>query len=302
MADVTFIHDLRPSAPVDLALTVGVLRRLPANLLYPLRDGEFRVVLDLDGVQRLLGVRQVASRHLLVRGLDAPLTGIDSVSAEDALRRLLGLDVDLAPALVAFEAEPVTAALSHTLKGLRPPRFPSLWETLVQVIPFQQVSLAAAMSALNRLVAALGTSVEYDSEAYVRIPSAQRVVEADPDALRACGLSAAKVAVLRGCASWILDGKINDATIAALPDDDAALLLRQLPGIGPWSAQLTLLRGFGRLAQFPSGDSGAARGLRDVFAGSADPTVAAAQTLEGLGRWRGYLYFMLLGRRIQAGG
>jgi 3-methyladenine DNA glycosylase/8-oxoguanine DNA glycosylase len=77
-----------------------------------------------------------------------------------------------------------------------------------------------------------------------------------------------------------------------------AVRLRALPGIGPWSAQLILLRGLGRLGNFPAGDSGALRGLREVFSAAPDPGEAAAEALERLGDWRGYLYFMLLGRRL----
>ena len=46
-----------------------------------------------------------------------------------------------------------------------------------------------------------------------------------------------------------------------MPSRQAQHALMELPGIGPWSAALVLLRGFGRLDVFPPGDVGAARGL-----------------------------------------
>ena len=48
MLDNDFSHEIRLRAPFDLALTTAVARRLPSNILYPLRDGELRVVMSLD--------------------------------------------------------------------------------------------------------------------------------------------------------------------------------------------------------------------------------------------------------------
>ena len=76
--------------------------------------------------------------------------------------------------------------------------------------------------------------------------------------------------------------------------------LTRIPGIGRWSAQVALLRGLGRLSVFPAGDAGAIRSLREVFAQREEPDLAASAVLDRMGEWRGYLYFMLLGRRLLA--
>ncbi|MGZ3510494.1 MAG: hypothetical protein ACXVAC_19240, partial [Vulcanimicrobiaceae bacterium] len=65
-------------------------------------------------------------------------------------------------------------------------------------------------------------------------------------------------------------------------------------GIGPWSAAVVLLRGFGRLDTFPMGDSGVARSIRLL---TGDPNAQVDGVLEALGPTRGMLYFhLLLGR------
>jgi DNA-3-methyladenine glycosylase II len=299
MSNDTFSYTMHLVEPFDLELTTGVARRLPSNILYPIRDGELRIVMALDDGIGLVGVRQSDSQTLAYRelGVVAP-SDARRAAMEANLRRLLGLDVDITPLVTLLAHDPILAPLAHRLSGLRPPRFLNLWETFVQVIPFQQVSLAAAMTMLNRLAMNFGPCVRFESEDYIGAPDLKRTLGASDADLRACGLSAAKATALRGCAKWIAEGKIREDELESLPDDEAALRLRRLPGIGPWSAQLILLRGFGRLGNFPAGDSGALRGLREVFASTSDPDTAAGEALARLGAWRGCLYFMLLGRKI----
>lgn len=294
-------HTIHVRAPFDLALTVAVARRLPTNILYPMRDGELRFVLELERATYLIGVCQPEPDLVTYRALGDPLAAHDVALAEGAVRRLLGMDVNLAPLGALMESEPVIGPLFRRLAGMRPPRFLSLWETLVQVIPFQQVSLAAAMSAVNRLAGKYGARVHFEDADYLGAPSVERAAAWTDADLRACGLSQSKARALRGCVESIQSGALREETLAAISDEEAALQLRRLPGIGPWSAQLILLRGFGRLRMFPSGDSGAARGLRTLFKDARDPDSEAAAALSRLGAWRGYLYFMLLAsRHLQA--
>ncbi len=290
-------HAIQLTAPFDLALTAAVLRRLPSNILYPIREGELRLVMSLDSQHWLIGVRQTDPRTVVYRALGNDLGDERQATIETCVRRSLGLDVDLAPLDTLLARDPVLGPLAQQLSGMRPPRFLSLWETFVQVIPFQQVSLAAGMTMVNRLALSYGPRVRFEGEEYVGAPLIERILGCGTAELRACGLSGAKAVALRGCADWIEAGKISEREIDSLPDEAAIRRLCALPGIGPWSAQLILLRGFGRLGNFPAGDSGAARSLREVFAAEQDPAGAAAKALACLGEWRGYLYFLLLGRR-----
>ena len=70
-------------------------------------------------------------------------------------------------------------------------------------------------------------------------------------------------------------------------------------GIGPWTAAVIALRGFGRLDVFPMNDSGVARSLREL---SGDPAVDADAILARLCHQRGMLYYHLLIGRLAARG
>ncbi len=125
-------------------------------------------------------------------------------------------------------------------------------------------------------------------------PTPAALLAAHERDLRAAGLSANKVGHLRAVADALERGDVTEGEIERLPTVQAAERLVQLHGVGPWSAAVVLLRGFGRLDTFPLRDSGVARTAALL---SGDPDVDLDAVLEALGPTRGMLYYhLLLGR------
>ncbi len=287
--------------PFDLTLTVKVLRRRPTHLADILVDGEYRHVLELHGRERLIAVRQKAPNRLLIRALDGPLTARESAEATKAVERMLGPRFDTAAALAALSMDERLFALGSHFAGLKPPRFESLWVTILSVVPFQQVSLEAGIATLNRLLKLLGSRHHADGDTCYGFPRPERLLDCDPIALRACGLSLAKVHTITRTARMIAAGELSESDIERLDDTQAMERLMALPGIGPWSAGLILLRGFRRLGVFPAGDAGASRSLREFFQFSSETPMDAVESVQSrLGPWRGYLYFLLLAWKLLA--
>lgn len=289
--------------PFDLALTVAVLRRRAAHAVEVFADGEYRRVLTLGGGRRLVGVRQIGSDRVALRGLDGELEPEEAREAARMVDRMLGLSFDTAPLHRAFAQDARLAPLVERLAGMKPPRFESLWVSLLSVVPFQQVSLDAGMAVLNRIIMRFGPALEHTGRAYYAFPTPERWLAAEPEALRACGLSYAKIRTLTGLAERIVGGTLRERDIEEASDDDALTQLTALPGIGPWSAHVILLRGFRRLSFFPAGDSGAARNMNALFDLSGKGYHPDAQELlERLGAYRGYLYYVLLAWKLLATG
>jgi 3-methyladenine DNA glycosylase/8-oxoguanine DNA glycosylase len=269
--------------PYSLSLTVQVLRRVPTNIVDQWADGTYSRALQIGTEEYILRVRQldpVTLEVVATRPCEAALP---------LLRRMLGLDVDLAPALRLAAADPRLGPIVQRFTGLRPPRFGSLFETLGMTVPFQQVSLEAGQSFVNRLVERFGRS----RRGLWLFPEPEAIANASLEDLRAAGLSTAKAATLRHAAFLIVAGTLNDVEIERLPSGEALRLLDDLPGIGPWTAGVILLRGFGRLDVFPHGDVGARRTLSHLLErtspiGDADET----DVLEQLGPYRGLVYFL----------
>ena len=280
-----------------------VLQRRPTNLTDVWEDGRYLRVFTI--ADRLFLV-EVANHGTIdeprVRFRVLHGAGFRSTRREISrlVRRVLGLDVDPGPLQRLLERERRLRSVAFALRGMRPPRFPSLFETVANVVPFQQVSLDAGIAIVRRLVERLGESVLHAGQKRYAFPSAAAVAQARLATIRACGLSGRKAEALRGLAAAIEAGEVAEATLSPLSNSEAMRLLTELRGIGPWSAALILLRGFGRLDVFPAGDVGAIRGLAALMHVEQGPSLD--RVIRRFGERRGYLYFCALGSALLARG
>jgi DNA-3-methyladenine glycosylase II len=290
-------HDVAVASPYRLDLTVSALRRLSTNVVDVLTpDGEY--VRVIAGARRPVVVRVKQERP------DSIAVTIDGPRSEHAqvlvlARRILGVDRELTHFDRAAARMPWLRPLALRMRGVKPPRYPSLWEAFVNAIAFQQVSLHAASAIVRRLITTLSPPIESEGTLSYVFPSAEQVLGADDELLRATGLSTGKLATLRRVGEALASGAMSEAMLEEHPSADAAALLRQIKGIGPWTATVILLRGLGRLDVFPMNDTSVARNLA-LVAGSA--TLDVGKILEALGPQRGMLYYHLLLARLEARG
>lgn len=215
------------------------------------------------------------------------------------VERILGADADVSAFVRAAAAIPWLAPLARGALGVKPPRYPTLWEAAVNAIVYQQVSIHAAGAILRRVIERYGTPVTTAGVQLYPFPTAQTIVDADADELRGLGLSINKVVAVRHVGRSILDGELDEAGLGLLPTPELTAALVAQRGIGPWTAAVIALRGFGRLDAFPMNDSGVAKGLRDL---TGQPSVDVPALLAQLGEQRGMLYYHLLLGRLAARG
>lgn len=290
-------YEVQAAAPYRLDLTVNALRRLATNVVDVLTpDGRYVRALDGPGDPMLVQVRQAGPTTLAVT-MDGPPR--EHPAALATVGRVLGIDRDIQPFRRAAGRVPWLRALAERMAGVKPPRYPTLWEACVNAVVFQQVSLAAASAITRRVVLLLGSRAEIDGVPAYGFPGADRFVNARAVELREAGLSAAKLDALRGCAEAILSGALDERELEALPSADAAARLREIRGIGPWTAVVILLRGLGRLDVFPMNDTSVARNLAFV-SGAAPRDVRGL--LRALEPQQGMLYYHLLLARLEARG
>ena len=294
------------AAPYNLQATVRLLQRRPTNRVDRWgADGYRRAVPTAHG-PRLLHLRDFGTIHkpdlrLQVLGGDTPPDSTAELIA--TLRQMLGLDAPPVPEAALSEIEPLLAPVLFALDGFRTPCFPALFETCASVLPFQQLSLDAGTAIVGRIVENFGVQMLLDGALWYCFPSPEAIAGADPERLRQTGLSRSKVAALQGLAHRIAGGSLSSEHLRALSTPEAIAALRDLPGIGPWSANLILLRGFRRLDVFPEGDVGAARNLTALIQAPQLLTPAEASAFAArFGDQRGYLYFLALGAQLRAKG
>lgn len=294
---------LHTAAPFHLEATVRVLQRRSTNVVERWEDDRFLRVIATRAGLVLVEVKNRGTidapdlRYAIVRGSASVAT---HARVEQTLRTKLGLDVDPGELQRLTEAEPNLRSTAIRLRGMRPPRFAELFEVFANVIPFQQVSLDSGIAIVGRLVDRFGKHLDHDGRRRHAFPSAAVIAKARVQALRDCGLSRQKANSLHHIARLIASRKLTEKALANASTKDALAMLTELPGIGPWSAAVVLLRGFGRLDVFPPGDVGVVRGLGTVMQLAGGKPFR--QILERFGDHRGYLYFCSLGGLLLAKG
>ena len=289
-------YELRLPGLFRLDLTVHALRRLPTNVVDVLTSDN-RYVRAFAGPHEntVISVKQSGARKLRVTIDGAG----DELEVLETVRRMLGLDRQLMPFNRAAARIPWLRALAIRMRGVKPPRYPTLWEAFVNAIAFQQVSLQAASAIVGRLVAALQPAIRHHGLALYPFPRVEQFLGAGDTALRAAGLSGSKIATLRRAGDAIVDGTLSEGVLEERPTPECMAMLTGIKGVGPWTATVVMLRGLGRLDVFPLNDTSVVRNLALL----AGPTaVDLSQALARLRPQQGMLYYHLLLARLETRG
>jgi len=138
----------------------------------------------------------------------------------------------------------------------------------------QQLSTKAARAIYERLTGL------FDG----RTPTPAELLEADPEVVRAVGLSRPKLAYMRDLAAKIESGQLDLDALPELSDEAVAAQLTAVKGLGQWTADMFLIFHLGRPDVLPVGDLGVRRAVERHYGFERLPD---AEELEGLGeRWR----------------
>jgi DNA-3-methyladenine glycosylase II len=168
--------------PFRLDLTAWALRRRPENEM-DCWDGEtYRRVLTIHDRPIELTAQQIGNPErprLRVTLHAARITPRTKAVARSLVERMLGLRTDLAAFYKLAARDAKIAPLTEAFRGLKPPRFPSVFEAVVNGIACQQLSLLVGILLLNRLTRRFGSAAlnpvrafpDPDRLAIAKIPS-----------------------------------------------------------------------------------------------------------------------------------
>jgi DNA-3-methyladenine glycosylase II len=302
LRSITF--DLKPIPPFRLDLTVWALRRRRDNAIDVWDGTTYRRVLVVGEVPLTVAVNQVErpdAPRLRVR-VDGPTATSEVAPALIvALERLLGIRVDLAAFYHLAARDPHLGHLTERFRGVKPPRFPTSFEALLNAIACQQFTLTVGIRFLNRLAGAHGQAGPGTDPVIRALPGPADLAHLDPDVLRGLGFSHHKARALVEAGRATLDGTFDLEELANLDDIAAVARLRELRGVGRWTAEYVLLRGLGRIHVFPGDDVGARKNLHR-FLGLASPLDYAGvhRAVAGWYPYAGLVYFHLLLDRLAA--
>lgn len=211
-----------------------------------------------------------------------------SLRLEGLSRRLLGLDQDIEDFEKAVADHRDLAGLVYRRSGLRVPQAASPFEALCWAIMGQQISVSAAISIRRRFIQCFGVA---HSQGLLCHPDPASLAASSVEQLRSLGLSIGKAntllvlgAVIEGKSLAILDNKEKIGEESADAIRAALLAIR---GIGPWTVNYVLLRGFGYLDGSLHGDVAVRRNLQLLLGREVKITAEEAQVwLAQFSPWR----------------
>jgi DNA-3-methyladenine glycosylase II len=269
---------ITPKGPFSLAASARFLEAFAPAAYGGAPEGHLHLAFPVEESWTAVGVcvRQAATR------VTADVVGD---AREDVLRqhiaRIFSLDVDGSDLPAIGARDPVAGKLLRRYPGLRPVLFWSPYEAAAWTIIGHRIRMTQAARIKQRMAEDLGDVVDVHGERIRAFPGPRALLELSGFT----GLTGRKVEQLRSLARAALGGHIN--AIRLRSDVHRALAyLKQLPGIGDFSAELILVRGAGASDYFPRHEHRLHRAMAAEYGLGEDPSIDTLASIAE--RWRPY--------------
>lgn len=179
------------------------------------------------------------------------------------LKRMLGLAQSVEEFETRFRDHPQVGILIAYQAGLRVPVAATPFEALAWAVAAQQISMGAAVALRRNLI--LAAKVPHSSGLLCH-PEAAQAAALTEHALRRAGFSTTKAQTLLALARLSATGELPlDTWAQTLPVEEIVERLAAIRGVGPWTINYALLRGFGWLDGSLHGDVGVRRGMQTLL-------------------------------------
>ncbi len=304
MIQETFVLD--PTPPFRLDVTVWALRRRPGNRIDQWDGTTYTRVLLLDGHPVKVMVSQqdpmMHPRLLVTVSSPVPLAQLEA-RVSSTLQRMLGYATDVSAFYALARRDQELSALAERFLGLKPPRFPTLFEAFLNAFACQQVSLDVGLLLLNRIVERYGLPWTDDQGMAFAFPGPEHLINVSEEQLRELGWSHQKARAVLELVRLLTEAPHTFSRLEIMNHEDVYQAILPLRGVGRWTAEYVLLRGLGRIEVFPGDDVGAQKNLQTLL--SLDEKLTYERIKELTARWypyAGFVYFHLLLRNLDKKG
>lgn len=268
---------LTAKGPFDFGAQLRFIEEWPATGTLPSDGRALRFAYCAESDWLPIGVTVTAAPG----GVAVTTTRPAGPGIRGEVARILSLDVDGTGFARLGESDPVLGDLQRRSPGLRPVCFWSPWEAACWAVIVQRSSMVIASRIKQRIAERFGARVTVDGQARTAFPPPVSLVDAG-----GFGLPAQKEEWVRALARAALDGVLTTEHLRALDPPEALAELRALPGVGPFSAGLILIRGAGAPDAFPGDEPRLFALLREAYGLPEDAPRAAYRELAEA--WRPY--------------
>ncbi|MEC3980442.1 DNA-3-methyladenine glycosylase family protein [Amycolatopsis sp. H20-H5] len=263
-ASIRFLEGFTPAARPDAGEEAGTLL-----LAFPAERGWAHV-------GALIRQRSPGSVEVEVY---APESLAEAAVAQ--VRRILSLDVDGTGFSRIGAADKVIGNLQLSYPGLRPVLFHSPYEAACWGVIGHRLRIVQAAKVKQRLAEEYGWPVDVGGRMLASFPGPDVLagIEVQP------GLPLLKIERLRALARAAKEGLLDAESLRAMPVEDALAQLQRLPGVGPFYAQLILVRGAGHPDVFPQAEGRLHQEMTRVY---GVPAAKPAELAEIAENWQPY--------------
>ncbi len=287
------------ASPFRLDLTVWALRRRQKNIIDQWNENRYARIFACGNTPiKLTIIQKFENNNSKIIGLLQTKKEIAPKKQEIILpliQNMLGLTVDLQPFYRLVKNNETLDQLVKQFVGVRPPRFPSIFEALINAIACQQLTLDSGILLLNRFAERFGVEFKDGSTILYAFPRPEDLAGASLEDIKKLGFSNQKARAIKELTTKVITTEINLAHLEEMENKEAIEYLSTIRGIGRWSAEYVLLRGLGRLDTFPGDDVGARNNLQQLFHIDKKPNYEEIKKLTyQFHPYEGLVYFHLL--------
>jgi DNA-3-methyladenine glycosylase II len=305
MQEISFT--LRPLPPFSLELTVWALRRRPNNEVDRWDGMNYSRIFVFEDNAAKVSVSQEGGHdkpklHVAV-AVETSDPKIFKSRISATLEKMFSLKKDLGEFYSLSRGDKRLRPLVEQFIGVKPPRFPTLFEALVNAFSCQQISLDLGIILLNHLSHSHGVAFRENNAVFHAFPRPKDLAVLSTEDLRKLGLSRNKGLAIVELSKGIINENVEIEGIEKMSDTEIDAYLSRIRGVGRWSSEYVLLRGMGRIHKFPGDDVSAQRTLQNFMGLHERPDYDEIKRITS--RWQPYagvVYFHFLLDRLKTKG
>jgi len=295
---------IKPLPPFSLELTAQIFSSGDKHVR-SYQGGIFQQVLQINGnhvLAKLTENRSIEPPLLTVELLSSkPITPANKQEALQAIKRIFSLDFDLGIFYKDVANDQVMKRIIPQLYGYKFITTPTVFESLIDAIVEQQISIKVARIIEERLAKNFGEKLEIKNDAFFAFPAPRKLAEVSISDIQGVGLSKRKAEYIHNAAKMIVDGNLNLELMKEVADSNQIIAeLDGLKGVGVWTAELTMLRGIPRWDVLPADDFGIRRVISAYYCdGRPIHEAEAREIAKAWGKWKGLAAFYLITAEVK---